>query len=329
MKPQISIIVPIYKAEAYIRRCLDSIVAQSFTDWEAILVDDGSPDRSGEICDEYARRDSRIRVIHQENKGVAGARQTGIDNAIGEYSIHCDPDDWVEGDWLECLYSHAKSDGADMVICDFFNERPMGQEYDCQKPYELTSKTVFRQLVEGTMHGSTCNKLLRTRLYKDFNITFPLNMVYCEDLFVICQFLSHDIKVSYVPKALYHYDVSINTNSLSGKSDPRPTKRVVDSLMFYTDYVVENLTQPEYADAVNWRVINTKSLMWASGSYSKREFLERYRFINKIITRKYRNGQLQQSRTLALAVLGGGGYMLAKLIEMTRPFRPHRQKYPK
>lgn len=320
MKPQISIIVPIYKAEAYIRRCLDSIVAQSFTDWEAILVDDGSPDRSGEICDEYARRDSRIRVIHQENKGVAGARQTGIDNAIGEYSIHCDPDDWVEGDWLECLYSHAKSDGADMVICDFFNERPMGQEYDSQKPYELTSKTVFRQLVEGTMHGSTCNKLLRTRLYKDFNITFPLNMVYCEDLFVICQFLSHDIKVGYVPKALYHYDKMSNSNSLSSTVKSL-SREAVDSLIYFTDYVSELRLNEDYQDVINDRKCYTKSVIWYSQHYSPVFFRQKYSEIDNILRKHCKEEAAGQTKSLQLALYGWGGVILATLIEKTRKFR--------
>lgn len=330
MKPKISVIVAVYKAETYLSRCLDSILAQAFTDWEAILVDDGSPDRSGEICDEYASRDPRFKVIHKENGGVASARQAGIDHASGEYSIHCDPDDWTEPIWLSVLYDKALEDDADMVISDFYKEtHDKPSQYLCQKPKDNAVSSVLSQLVGGRLCGPLWSCLIKTSLYSVHDIKFPLNLSCCEDIYVVTAMLIHSGRITYVPKALYHYDVSINTNSLSGKSDPRPTKRVVDSLMFYTDYVVENLTQPEYADAVNWRVINTKSLMWASGSYSKREFLERYRFINKIITRKYRNGQLQQSRTLALAVLGGGGYMLAKLIEMTRPFRPHRQKYPK
>ena len=103
MTPAVSVIVPVYNAEPYIRRCLDSISAQTFKDFEVILIDDGSPDHCGAICDEYARQDSRFRVIHKENEGVAVARQCGIDNAQGTYSIHCDPDDWVEPNWLEEL----------------------------------------------------------------------------------------------------------------------------------------------------------------------------------------------------------------------------------
>ena len=100
MTPVISIIVAVYKAESCLRRCVDSLLAQTFQDYEILLVDDGSPDRSGEICDEYARKDNRVRVFHKENGGVASARQCGMNNARGEYVIHADPDDWVEPNML-------------------------------------------------------------------------------------------------------------------------------------------------------------------------------------------------------------------------------------
>ena len=125
----VSIIVPVYKAEAYLHHCLDSILAQTFTDWELLLVDDGSPDRSGVICDEYAAKDDRIIVFHKENGGVSSARQKGQDEAQGEYTIHADPDDWVEPTMLEELYKKAKADDADMVICDYFSNTGKKQKY--------------------------------------------------------------------------------------------------------------------------------------------------------------------------------------------------------
>lgn len=99
--PQISVIVPIYKAEKYLRKCIDSILAQTFTDFELLLIDDGSPDNSGRICDEYAEKDSRIRVFHKENGGVSSARNVGLDNARGEWIAFVDADDWVSENYLE------------------------------------------------------------------------------------------------------------------------------------------------------------------------------------------------------------------------------------
>ena len=101
--PKISVIVPVYKVEPYLRKCLDSIVGQTYQNLEIILVDDGSPDKCGEICDEYARRDERIQVIHQENGGVSAARNAGLKKVTGEWIGWIDPDDWAEPDMFEYL----------------------------------------------------------------------------------------------------------------------------------------------------------------------------------------------------------------------------------
>lgn len=115
--PIVSIIVPVYNVEKYINRCIDSILAQTFTDWECILVDDGSPDKSGEICDEYASRDSRIQVIHKQNGGVSSARNAGLDVAHGEYVWFVDSDDWIENDSLKEIYNIMDKTNTD--ICFF------------------------------------------------------------------------------------------------------------------------------------------------------------------------------------------------------------------
>lgn len=203
--PKVSIIVPVYKAEAYLHRCVDSILDQTFTDFELLLIDDGSPDRSGEICDEYAQKDSRIRVIHKENGGVSSARQRGLDEAVGEYTIHADPDDWVEPNMLEELYKKAKQDDADIVICDYFNNIGTKQTICRQCPSSLEPKQVLMELFQQ-LHGSCCNKLARRVCYKQYGIEFPRGINYCEDLFTWVQFLSHkEVKVAYLNKAFYHY----------------------------------------------------------------------------------------------------------------------------
>lgn len=104
MKPVLSVIVPVYKAEAYLPRCIESILAQTFTDYELLLIDDGSPDDCGRICDEYARKDMRVRVFHQDNKGASAACNLGIDSAFGRYLVFVDSDDWVLPNYLHDLY---------------------------------------------------------------------------------------------------------------------------------------------------------------------------------------------------------------------------------
>ena len=107
-QPAISIIVPVYNAEKYLRRCIDSILSQSFTDFELILIDDGSTDLSPQICDEYASRDNRIKLIYKKNAGVSAARNDGLDIAQGEFITFVDSDDWVDERYLECLYKNKK-----------------------------------------------------------------------------------------------------------------------------------------------------------------------------------------------------------------------------
>ena len=112
--PKISVLVPVYKVEPYLQRCIDSVLAQDFQDWEMILVDDGSPDRCPEICDEAARKDSRITVVHKENGGLVSARREGVRNARGEYLMFLDSDDWLQPSALTILYNHIIK-GYDMV----------------------------------------------------------------------------------------------------------------------------------------------------------------------------------------------------------------------
>lgn len=214
--PCISVIVPVYKAEEYLYRCVNSLLGQTFSDFEVILVDDGSPDNSGAICDEYALKDKRVRVIHQPNAGVSMARQKGLDNARGEYVIHADPDDWVEPDMLKELYAKAKEEDADMVICDFYGHYGKKVVYECQQPSALDHDTVLCELFQQ-LHGSCWNKLVRRACYNKFKINFPVGVSFCEDLLINSTLLRHNIKVAYLPNAFYHYDCCINSNSLVRK----------------------------------------------------------------------------------------------------------------
>lgn len=210
----VSVIIPVYKAEQYIHHCLDSMLAQTFKDFEIILIDDGSPDKSGEICDSYAAADNRIKVIHKKNGGVSSARQCGIDHAVGEYTIHVDPDDWTEPDMLEALYSAAVAKNADIAVCDYF------EDYHGKSRYRKlhvpdNPDSCIRMLLDETLHSACWNKLIRRRLYTDYNIRFPQDMSMWEDMATIPRLFAHAGTVTYVPKALYHYTRDINPNAIT------------------------------------------------------------------------------------------------------------------
>lgn len=211
---KISVIVAVYKAEAYLHRCVDSLLAQTFTDFEILLIDDGSPDRSGEICDEYARRDARIRVFHKANEGVGATRRFGIDHACGEYSIHADPDDWAEPAMLEELYRKAKETDADMVICDYYVDFPNKTIYRKQEPASLDHYQLMKELFQR-LHAGLWNKLIKSTCYKTRDVHFIKGINYREDLLVNIQILKQETKVAYLPKAFYHYDQIINSGSIS------------------------------------------------------------------------------------------------------------------
>lgn len=209
----ISIIVPIYNTEKYLSKCLDSIIAQTYTNWEAILVDDGSPDNCGRICDGYAAKDKRFRVIHQQNGGVSVARQTGLDNATGDYIIHCDPDDWIEPTMLEEMVECAISNDADMVICDFSEETSFGSREIIQDlALSLTSEILLEKIINRKVHGSCCNKLIKNTKCKA-TWFYPKEITCYEDELFLLRLLKQDLRITYLQKALYHYRINVDSST--------------------------------------------------------------------------------------------------------------------
>ena len=212
--PNVSLIVAAYNAEKYLARCLDSIAAQTFRDWECVVVNDGSIDATGALIDEYAAKDSRFRPLHKANGGVASARQAGLDAAVGEYTIHVDSDDWIDSDMLEEMAASAEKNCADMVICDFYYIHPGNiVEYRSQRPVSLEPLSLMGEMMFD-LNGSLCNKLIRRRLLKKYNISFVKNMNIAEDQYMVLRLLAHGISVAYVSKAFYHYDHTQNDGSL-------------------------------------------------------------------------------------------------------------------
>lgn len=284
--PKISVIVPVYKAEKYIRRCVDSILAQTFTDFELLLVDDGSPDNSGAICDEYAARDSRVKVFHKENGGVSSARQMGLDNSLGEYVIHADPDDWVEPDMLQELYSEAQQSGADMVICDFYINYGNRQIYKSQKPEKLSHDAILKELLMQRLHGACWNKLVRRDLFEKYEVKFPEDIIRWEDLFVNVMLLINSVRVSYKENAYYHYDCGINQNSIVRK----PSRLGIDSQIRFCERVETKLMQNDLnKDILFMSKAVTKELMVNSNICSYDEIESVFSEINDRYTKKWGN----------------------------------------
>lgn len=179
---KISVIVPVYKVEQYLARCVDSILRQTFGDFELLLVDDGSPDNAGRMCDEYAEKDARVRVIHKTNGGLSDARNAGIEAAQGAYLTFVDSDDWVADDMLAFLYGLLEETGADMAACGHLTTAGDIPEKN------LTGKTIVLRGEEAQAYYlekelvSACGKLFRRELFA--TLRFPVGHIY-EDVATI------------------------------------------------------------------------------------------------------------------------------------------------
>ena len=207
----ISIIIPVYNVADYLSRCIKSVLSQSYTNIEVILIDDGSTDGSCGICDDYAGKDDRIKVIHQQNDGVSSARNAGIDIATGEYIGFVDSDDWIEPDMYEKLFNAVNGSGKRIAVCGYVEERE-GNKYSlnwlCPELAGVVSRdTVLHDIAYVSYFGqSMCNKLFSRSLFEsDYPTRVDTGLHVGEDaLFVIGAFLKTDGLV-YVPESLYHY----------------------------------------------------------------------------------------------------------------------------
>lgn len=201
---KISVIVPVYKVEPYLLRCLDSLVTQTYQNLEIILVDDGSPDNCGAICDGCAARDGRIRVIHKENGGVSSARNTGLAAAAGEWIGWVDGDDWIEPDLYENMLQKAVEHGADIVVCGWREEYPDRTAFWGWDELQVWNREqALGLLVEDkTMRSYLCDKLWRRELLE--GIVFPEGRIY-EDTMTVFQFFRRAETVIGIPGAGYHY----------------------------------------------------------------------------------------------------------------------------
>ncbi len=208
--PEISLISPIYNAESTIRRMIDSVIQQSFTDWELILVDDGSTDETPKILDEYSHKDKRITVYHKENGGVAEARQFGLEVSKGNYLIHIDADDWVDTDFLESLYKVSTQEKSEIVICDFQEEGiGLPSRVRSQIISGSSGENILFDIFSGRIYGALWNKLIKRAIIEETGAHFKKEINYSEDVFFLAQvLLKKDCKVSVINKPLYHYTIS-------------------------------------------------------------------------------------------------------------------------
>lgn len=230
MNPFFSIIIPVYRSEAFLRDCLDSIRSQTMEDWECICINDGSPDGSGAILDEYARVDARFTVIHQENRGVSAARNAGLSRARGTWTAFVDGDDTVEPDMLTCLHEAALRTPEASLHCwgvskDFYGAENRLIRTETTLPsreqYIPTEETgaFLRYLLTSLDMESSCNKLFRTELLEKNGLRFNVSAVVFEDFQFVLDYLSACAPgISLVKRAFYHYRAREEENGAAKRS---------------------------------------------------------------------------------------------------------------
>ncbi|MDD5783069.1 MAG: glycosyltransferase family 2 protein [Muribaculaceae bacterium] len=283
---KISIIVPVYNTAKYLERCIDSIVAQTYTDWELLLIDDGSTDRSGDICDRYAASDPRIQAFHKPNGGLTSARNHGLERASGEWITHIDSDDWVEPEMLAKMLAKAEESDADVVIGDFYfawdDQRKLYQSIDWDD-----DKTASLNRYIASVWTTAWGSIAKRSLYIDNNIKSPEGITYCEDFHLmvrLCYFAKH---IAHLKRPLYNYwqqqESLMHNKTENAEKDSQHV--YLDIVQFFKNYGV----YADYRRTLCWRMISTYAETVLNVSYwddfrrilpEKRHFICSHPYIN-------------------------------------------------
>lgn len=273
MSIKVSVVIPVYNVEKYIEECIDSVIKQSMHEIEIIVVDDGSKDRSGKILDNYAQKDPRVLVIHQENGGVSSARNTGLAKCSGKYVYIMDSDDYLEPDALEKLYLNAEETKADVVIADhytFRNKKSQFQHHYFSKEFVTEDQKIIQQIQNMVLHdgfspyltsenkglgiATPWNKLLSRELIDNNELRFDPYVLgtFDDGLFALSVF-QYVKKVSYIRAYIYHYRV-IETSLIHRYN---PNRRNIDQRVFQRirEFTDKYAKDGEFIEAYHGRVI--------------------------------------------------------------------------
>lgn len=275
-KCKISVLIPVYNVEKYVKRCIDSVLVQTMQEGvEVILVNDCTPDRSMEIIFEALRaynanaaeKKMTVRVVnHDTNRGLAAVRNTAMGYATGEYVINIDSDDWIESDMLEKLYNKAIETTADIVICDW-NEIYLHKIKNIQVNPPLNNKDCVIALLSGTMHSSVCNKLIKKQLYKNHGIMYQEGIDFCEDLSVTYRLFYFAKSIAYVNLPLYNYNKQ-NLNSYTSTLLSMKSQQGLVTLTKEVDsFFQTHDTNVKIKKAIDYFFNNIKSTILLKGDY--------------------------------------------------------------
>lgn len=246
--PLVSVIIPVYKTERYLHRCIDSLVNQDYKNIEIILIDDGSPDHCGNICDEYAKKDKRIRVIHQENQGISAARNAGIKKSCGEYICFVDSDDYVDIHLLSTVIPQMIEKIADAAI---FNAQIVHGNIHGEilgwniRSREIQNDQIKQYLLQG-YDSYVWRKIYKRNTWD--NIIFPVGKKY-EDLYIIAYLIKNINNIIAIPKTLYYYECEYH-ESITQNRDMKSLFNACEAWIANMDYVIGKMKEWYYLNAI-------------------------------------------------------------------------------
>lgn len=251
MTPKVSIIVPVYNAENVLRRCVDSILNQEYTDFELILVDDGSKDSSGAICDEYAGKDARVQVIHKENSGVSHSRNLALDRARGAYLQFLDSDDWITPDATKLFVRAAEENNCDMVIAYFY--RVVGERVspkgDIEEDGVLTREEFAAHMMENPAdfyYGVLWNKLYRRDIVEKYKLRMDTKISWCEDFMFNLEYILHAKRFYALHAPVYYYVKTKGSLVSQGASLSGTIRMKLSVFEYYNKFYKHVLDEEDY-----------------------------------------------------------------------------------
>ncbi|MCI7766514.1 MAG: glycosyltransferase [Oscillospiraceae bacterium] len=258
MNDLISIIIPVFRVEKYLPRCIESVMAQTYKNIEIILVDDGSPDSSGRICDEYAAKDPRIRVIHKDNGGVSSARNAGLDIAEGKYICFVDSDDYIHENYARRLYSAVSEKNADIASCGFFRYADgvmlKKQKHQYPDAVEYNSSQHFYDLFCNDFRASVpWNKIYRSDIIRENKIKFPEDIRPGEDSLFVARYSGYARCAVFISDALYVY--ADCETSVCRTFDKRSYFENDEKQIAFLDSIENGDNAPLFSDAVRMKKI--------------------------------------------------------------------------
>lgn len=277
----VSLIIPVFNVEEYLEECLESIINQSFSDYEVILVDDGSTDKSKSIINTYEKRFNNIKILSQNNKGVSEARNLALKHAAGEYVLYVDSDDFLKSNMLDVMVNKAEKSKADIIICNYTfyygddNENNRVFNYNTLEDKLYSSNAVIDMMLNFKIQGQLWNKLFKISLLLENNFEFESGR-YIQDIFPVFKVINKSKKIGFVNEALYYYRQ--RETSTVYKRNSKLVEDYYHAMNSIIEYIIENNLQ---VNSNSFKMFRASVLSYFIHHYTNADFNNIYKEFKK------------------------------------------------